>query len=258
MEFFRKFVICVTIILVGISVNAQGAELSAQGSDSTSALLKKLAKGYRQQTGNEIRVKGGGSSKGAEATISGEVDLAFLSRQLKDSEKVAGLEAVPYARDGVAFVVNRTNPLSQISLDELQNLLSGNKTHWNDGSPVLLYNRDEDSGNREVIDKIVMKGKRFSEKASVLQARVIIRGINRFPDSLGYISAGEIVGSVKVLKVDGVAPTPEAIQEDQYAVTRTLTLATKGNPLGKVQAFIDFVRSDLGQSIIEAEGYVNL
>lgn len=106
-----------TAVLASAALATAG-EITARGSDSTFDLMKALAAAYQQNTGNTVKVEGGGSSVGAKACLAGEVPLAFLSREVKDDEKAAGLVGVPYALDGVAVVVHKDNPVTGLTAVE--------------------------------------------------------------------------------------------------------------------------------------------
>jgi phosphate transport system substrate-binding protein len=72
---------------------------------------------------------------------------------------------------------------------------------------------------------------------------------------VAFTSLGEVTGDVKVLKVNGVAPTHETIRNKTYPLTRTLTFATKGEPKPQVKAFIEWATNKEGQSQVAKAGY---
>src|SRR5688572_1591607 len=87
-----------------VSAATACAQINARGSDSTLQVVKALAEAFQKESGTTVKLEEGGSGSGAKAVLAGEATLAFLSRDLKDSEKQAGLSGVPYAIDGVAVI----------------------------------------------------------------------------------------------------------------------------------------------------------
>lgn len=216
--------------------------------------MKQLAEAFQKESGNSVKVEGGGSGAGVKACQAGEVALAFLSRELKTDE--AGLVGTSYGFDAVAVVVNKDNPTEKLTMAELKDLFSGKTTTWADGKPVILYNRNADSGTRECFQHVVLKEAKFPDSAAVKHDAVLLPAISKIVTSVGYDSASVAHDSVKVLAIDGVLPTPKTIQDKTYPICRTLTLATKGEATGDVKAFVDFVLSDKGQAVVKSAGFV--
>ncbi len=240
--------------------NSLHATFSARGSDSTINVVKALVEEFQKKSGVAIQVEGGGSGAGAKAAISGEVQLAFLSRALDEKEKAGGLIGTPYAVDAVAVVVNNDNPVSNLTLAELKDYFTGTTAAWPDGKPVVLYNRNADSGTREIFqDKVLGKGVPFAASAAIKHDGVLLSAVARIPSSLAYDGIGHVDPKiVKVIAVNGVGPTPAAIRAASYPLTRTPTFAAKGDSSAEVKAFIDFVLSPEGQEIVVKNGLLGL
>jgi phosphate transport system substrate-binding protein len=119
---------------------------------------------------------------------------------------------------------------------------------------VVLFNRNTNSGTREVFQEIVLgKETKFTEKATVKHDGIIISSVSKIPTALAYTSLAEVNDTVIVLSVNSVKPSPETVRNKSYPITRTPTLATKGAATGDVKAFIDFVVGPKGQAIVEAQ-----
>ena len=250
-----------TLFIMALSsATSLPAAITARGSDSTIAVVKALAAAFQQKTSTAVQVDGGGSGAGAKAAIAGEVQLAFLSRALDAKEKEGGLVGVPYAADAVAVIVHKDNPVANLSLAELKDFFTGTSASWPDGRPVVLYNRNADSGTREIFqDKVLGKGVAFSPTAAVKHDGVLLGAVAKIPATLAYDGFGHAdPKQVKLVAVNGVAPSPESIRSSAYPLTRTPTLATKGEAGGEAKAFIDFVLSPEGQAIVAANGLLGL
>ncbi len=257
MKVHFRIVFCCLFFFLGLKpLSSLFGDFNAAGSDSTLKVFKALADAFDAKSGFHVNVSGGGSSNGAKKCLAGEVELAFLSRQLKDSEISDGLVGLHYAIDGVAVIISPHNQEDTLSLETLAAMFSGEQTTWVHGKPVMLYNRNAESGTREVFEKIVMQGKAFSPKARILHDRIMMQNVNKIPSAIGYTSASNVAKTVKIVKINGVFPSPESLLSGEYPITRDLTIAVKGEPTGEIKRFLDFVMSEEGKTIIAQTGYL--
>ena len=252
----------VAMLTLGLCLSghhAQASEFIARGSDSTIQLMRTLADAYKTQGGAHVRIEGGGSSKGAKDCLAGEIPLAFLSRALNQEENDAGLKGVSYAFDGVVVIVSTANPVVNLTTDELKSFFAGETAQWPDGKPVVLIDRNHNSGTRDVFIDAVMGKTAVSPKAMVKHDALIESTVEKTPTAIGYTSGGAVGTGVKHLTINGVAPSAETIRQKTYPLARSLTLATKGEPTAEVKAFIDYVLSEQGQTVVAtAGGYVRM
>jgi phosphate transport system substrate-binding protein len=235
------------------------AEIKARGSDSTLHVVKALAAAFTADTGKSVAIEGGGSGAGAKGAIAGEITLAFLSRDLNAAEKTGGLVGYAYAKDGVAVIVHKDNTVAGLSVAELKDLFTGKTASWADGKPVVAFNRNADSGTREVFQEHVLGKDAFSPKAAVKHDGVLIGSVEKIASAVAFTSLGEADESkVRIVPIAGVKPTVATLKDGTYPIVRTPTLATKGEAAGDEKAFIDFVLGPKGQAIVTKEGLVAL
>ena len=247
------------LALLALGATPVAAQINARGSDSTLHVVKALAEAFQKEAGTTVKVEGGGSSAGAKAVLAGEATLAFLSRDLKDAEKQAGLVGAAYAIDGVAVIAHKDNPAVNVTVAELKGYFSGTSANWPDGRPIVLFNRNADSGTRELFQDVVLGKDPFTEKATLKHDALLVSSVAKIPTSLTYTSAAEADESkVKVLTVNGVKPSAQALRDKSYPIVRTPTFATKGAASAAEKAFIDFVLSAKGQAIVQKEGLATL
>jgi len=103
------------------------------GSTSVAPLMEKLAEAYQAINPNaEIEVHHLGSTAGMTNTIEGVCDIGMASRELKDSEKEAGLNPVVIALDGIAVIVHKTNGIKNLTMDQVRAIYMGELTHWSE------------------------------------------------------------------------------------------------------------------------------
>jgi phosphate transport system substrate-binding protein len=236
--------------------------INEAGSTSVQPLLELLAKAFTDKYPNvTINVSGGGSSAGVQACEAGTVDIGAASRDIKMTE--SDLIPIAIARDAVAIVVNKDNPVSALTMEQVAKIYAGEITNWSqvggNNEEIIVVSREEGSGTRDCFQSNLMDKYDKEIKADALfydsngAVRTKVASESR---AIGYVSLGYVEG-LKTIVIDGVECTVENCQNGSYPIIRRLYLLTKETPTGLVQAFIDFCRSEEGQAIA-AESWITL
>ncbi|MBK5210740.1 MAG: phosphate ABC transporter substrate-binding protein [Coriobacteriia bacterium] len=251
-----------SVLLLGGCSNTSGTANSIVVSGSTTVLpiAEQAAEQFMTaHEGKSVLVSGMGSSSGIEAVSMGTAQIGTSSRELADDELKIGLTDIPIAHDGIAAIVSPSNPVKNLSSEQLRDIFAGNITNWKElGGPDLeieRINRDEASGTREAFSKIIMGTASFNTNSVVLPGTGQVREVvGRTKGAIGYISVGFVTDDVKALSVDGVAPTVENVTSKKYPIARELHFFVKGTPTGLTKEYIDYVLSDAVQNgpVVEA------
>ncbi len=244
-------------------------KLIVTGSTTILPIAEQAAEGYQDANeGVSVLVSGLGSSAGIEAVTAGTSDIGTSSRDLKDEEQGKGLVDTPIAFDGIAVIVNPSNPVKALTTDQLRKIFSGEITNWKEvggnDRDIDLVNRDEASGTREAFKKIVMgEDAHFDRRAVVLPGTGQVRDVvSRSEGAIGYISVGFVeprfqAKPVKALMIDGVVASEATVASKEYPIARTLHFFTKGEPTGLAKGYIDYVLSDEVQNgVVVDAGFV--
>ncbi len=102
------------------------------GSSSVSPVMEKLIEAYKKVNPNvKIELQTSDSTMGVNNAISGTCDIGMASRGLKDSEKSKGVKEITIAIDGIAVIVNKANPVSNLSKAQVESIFTGSVTRWN-------------------------------------------------------------------------------------------------------------------------------
>jgi len=264
----------IALILLFPLVGCGGAgrvenQLIVTGSTTLLPIAEEAAEGFEAANpGTSVLVSGLGSSAGIEAVSTGTSEIGTSSRDLKDEEQDLGLVDAPVAFDGIAVIVNPSNPVDELSTEELRGIFSGTITNWSqvggENRDIDLVNRDEASGTREAFKKIVMgEDAHFDRSAVVLPGTGQVRDVvARSEGAVGYISVGFVESrftntTVKALAVDGVQPSEKTVASKEYPIARTLHFFTKGQPTGLAAEYIDYVLSDEVQNgVVMDAGFI--
>ena len=103
------------------------------GSSSVTPVMEKLKEAYvAKNSGVEIEVQQSDSTTGVTSALDGICDIGMASRELKDSEIEAGAQGTVIAQDGIAVIVNKENPISDMTSDQVKGIYKGEITDWSE------------------------------------------------------------------------------------------------------------------------------
>lgn len=256
----KKILACLLAILLtaAIAMAAEGT-LQISGSTSVQPLSEELAQAFMaKNSGANIIITGGGSGVGISDAATGKVNIGSASRDLKSSEAAQGLVSTTIARDALAVIVHRSNPVQNLTTAQVVGIFKGEITNWSQvggaNAPILVNSRTAPSGTLDYFIEhffgkgaIVATAKQHATNGLVRQA---VAG-NR--NAIGFISMGYLNSSVKAPNLDGQAVNMEAARSGNYKVIRNFNLVTKGQPTGLAKNFIDWILSSEGQRIVGKE-----
>mgnify|MGYP002585161122 CR=1 FL=1 len=216
------------------------------------------------------------TSEAYERLAAGAVDGIFVlqpsAEQLQRIEATGGeLDLLPIARDAFVFFVNQDNPVDGLTSDQIRAIYTRQITNWKQvggrDEEILAFQRPEGSGSQtamlaEVMGDTPMTGP-MEEEVQAMMGGVInqVAGYRNLAGALGYSFrwyATEMNGNpgIKLLAVDGVAPTPEHIADGSYPFTVDLNLATTRAMPDSLAALAEWLLSAEGQDLVAKVGYV--
>lgn len=217
----------------------------------------------KMNSGLSITVSGGGSGTGVKDAIAGTVNIGNSSRELTSDEMNT---LVPYdvANDGIALIVNPSNPVKNLTADQASGIFLGKITNWKDvggdNAPIVLTTRESGSGTRSTLEELLLAKASVATTASPYTSSALIKqavAANKY--AIGYDSIGYVDSSVKVVSLNGITATSTTVINKTYLLSRSLFCCTKGNASGIAAMYIDYLRSnDAQKNIVSKEGYVML
>ena len=237
--------------------------VSTDGSTSMEKVIGALSESFMaQNSGVTVNYNPTGSGSGITAVQEGTCDIGLSSRALKDEEKSAGLKETVLAYDGIAIIVHPDNPVSDLSVEQLAKLYTGEITNWKDvggnDAEVVLIGREAASGTRDGFESITGTKDKCQYRQELTSTGDVITAVSQNPDAIGYASLASVKDSVKALNVDGVTPSEATIKDGSYKAQRPFVLVTmEGKELSPAaQAFFDYAISSDAASIIAKAGAV--
>lgn len=237
--------------------------VATDGSTSMEKVIGALSESFMANNADTtVTYNPTGSGSGITAVQEGTCDIGLSSRALKDEEKAAGLKETVLAYDGIAIIVHPDNPVSDLTIEQIAQLYTGEVTNWKDvggnDAEVVLIGREAASGTRDGFESITGTKEKCQYRQELTSTGDVITAVSQNPDAIGYASLASIKDSVKALNVDGVTPSEATVKDGSYKVQRPFVLVTaEGKALSPVaQAFFDYATSPDAAAIIAKAGAV--
>ena len=256
------------------------AYIENKGSDTIVNLALAWAEKYQSDHADvRISVTGGGSGTGIASLINGTVDIANASRKIKEEEiqeaQSKGVDPKEFviARDAIAVIVNPENPVSQLTLQQISDIYSGEINNWKDvggeDRPIVRLSRETNSGTHvyflETVLRLGSKENKtlFSMDTLLLpSSEGIIAEVRQNPNAIGYDGLGYVPKDLRMIaiaKQDGgpyVLPAIATVNDKSYPIARDLYMYTNGEPTGAVKDYLDWILSSDAQKIVAQLGFV--
>ena len=266
----KKILVTLLVALCACTLFAQGANESASqsvstdGSTSMESVVLSLAEVFEENTGIVVTYNPTGSGSGITAAQEGRADIGLSSRALKDSEVASGLTGTTVALDGIAIIVNPENPVSDLTVDQIAALYTGEFTNWaevgGNDAPVVLIGREAGSGTRDGFESITGTEDVCKYSQELTSTGAVITAVVSNPNAIGYASLSAVNDTVKTVLVNGVAPSEETVLSGDYQIQRPFVFVTKSDSAlsESAQQFFDFALSTDASDIIADAGAVPL
>ena len=266
------------------AVAAAGAsartEIQNKGSDTLVNAAQSLAEQYGKVNPNvAVAVSGGGSGTGIAAMINGTVDIANSSRKMSEKEiqaaQAKGRQPVEHiiGYDALAIYAHKNFPKDSITITELAKIYGrdGGASKWSDlgitipgcKGEIVVVSRQNNSGTYAYFKEAVLgeKGKFRQGTLDLHGSKDVADLVEKTPCAIGYSGLAYVTDHMKALCVAPesgkpcVKPTEQTAFDGTYPIARPLFMYTNGAPTGELKKYMDWIKSDAGQCIIEKEGY---
>lgn len=208
--------------------------------------------------------------------VDGDCDIIFVAGPSKEQEAYAaekGVELVytPIGREAFVFFVNPANPVDGLSLEQIRGIYSGEITRWNQLGvkglgEILAYQRDEGSGSQTALKRFVMRDTPLmpADREKVMGGMGdIVEQVSSYKNhrnAIGYsfrfYCTALMKGfDVKLLEINGIAPTVENIENGSYPLASSFYAVTRSDADENTLALLAWICGEQGQALIEKTGY---
>lgn len=258
-------------LIIGIFAGCKGAATYTQnnkqtvatdGSTSMEKVIGYLSESYMSDNENvTVTYNPTGSGAGIQAVAEGRCDIGLASRNLKDEEK-ANLNETVVAIDGIAVIVNNQNTIDDLTIEQIAGIYKGETTNWKElggaDAPIVLIGREAASGTRDGFESITGTEDLCKYSQELTSTGDVVQTVSSNPNAIGYASLASVGDTVKAVKVEGVTPTTDTIQNGEYKIQRNFVFVTrKDDKLNEsAQNFFDFAANGQADDLIVKAGAV--
>lgn len=259
------------LLSAGMAMAGDAGRIVVDGSTTVGPIAKAFAEHYMEKHSDvNITVSESGSGNGAKSLVNAACDVATMSRPMKNSEKKAAQDAgvLPIeqvvAMDGIAVVVHNSNPVADLSIEQIRGIFAGAIRRWSElggpDQPIVAISRETNSGTYECFELLVMAQQKMDSKVEYVGSNGAIRQrVMSTPGAIGYVGLAFTEG-VKSVTVEGIEATTETVLDNVYPIARPLYMYTNGRPKAgsPLADYVGLAQTPEGKQIIEDTGFVPL
>jgi phosphate transport system substrate-binding protein len=269
-----KKILSILAALLCVSA-AYGQKLVIKGSDTLGAKLVPQAAEAFKTTHPDVafEIAAEGSTTGIAAITDGTAQIGMSSRRAKPVEISAALakgvtmKPTIVAYDGMAVIVNESNPVTELTLRQVEQIFTGDVTDWTavGGNPgkFSIYTRNTSSGTYSDWKELAMKKRDYASSSQKMAGNEQIAAeVAKNPNGIGYVGLAythapgiRVVGILGKDKV-AVRPSNQTVQAKTYPYARPTFFYTNGEPSGLTAEFVDFMLGTEGQALVQKVGFV--
>lgn len=257
--------LCVALFasaLIATPALAEDKTVSTEGSTSVEYAIGILGEAFMEANdGVNFTYNPTGSGAGIAAVSEGRCDIGLSSRGLKEDE-LKTLVETEFALDGIVVVVNPNNPITNLSIEQINQIYTGKITNWKDlggaDKPIVLIGREAGSGTRDGFESVVNAKDSCKYRQELTSTGDVITTVSKNENAVGYASLAAVSEKIKALTVDGIAASEKTIQDGSYKLQRPFVFVTvKGKELNPTaKQFYDFALSKDAHDLIKMAGVV--
>ncbi len=236
--------------------------VSTDGSTSMEKVIGFLGEAYMEKHDDvKVTYNPTGSGSGIQAVADGRCDIGLASRNLKDEEK-ANLNETVVAIDGIAIIVNSENSITDLTVEQIAGLYTGEISNWKDvggsDAPVVCIGREAASGTRDGFESITKTAEKCKYSQELTSTGDVIQTVSSNPNAIGYASLASVGDTVKTISVEGVSPSDDTILSGEYKIQRNFVFVTKKDSelRGAAKDFFEFCTGRDGAEYITKAGAV--
>lgn len=262
----------VVLVIAGLLVfayqtrdkNGNNAPITAVGSTALQPLVEAAGEDYQKShPGTSVTVQGGGSGTGLSQIAQGAVSLGNSDLYAQEKKGINSKNLVDHrvAVVGIMPIVNQEVGVDNLTLEQLTAIFTGKITNWKDvggnDQKIVLVNRAAGSGTRAAFEKWAMNGATSKEAQEQDSSGMVKSIVKNTPGAISYVAFAYKSSDVTSVKVNGIMPTDENVENGSYPIWSYEHIYTKGQPTADTKSFLEYIQSTAFQKkYVEKLGYI--
>ena len=260
--------ISISLSFTAFSKEVEKKKLSLSGSSTIAPLASELAKAFEKKfPESRVDVQSGGSSRGLSDARSGLSDIGMVSRDL--TEKEADLQGTAIAYDGIAMIVHKENPISDLNDKQVVAIYTGKTANWKElggtDQAITVVNKAEGRSTLELfLQFFALKNTDIKAKMIVGENEQAIKFVGGSKWAIGYVSVGtaeyasKVSKTIRTVRLNGIDATLQNVKNKTYPLRRTLNFVNIKPASETAQKFLGFIKDPVAIKIIEDQFFVPL
>lgn len=255
---FGFYLVC-ALILAGFPAVAEGARLLIVGYGPERALMEELAHEYEKtHLGQYVDIRWDRNLDAVDLVRNGEAEFAVTGSE------VSGMKSTVIAWDGIAVIVNASNSVQELSLQQVASLFSGAVTSWEEyegaGTEVEILSRPDTSNLTTAFEETLRIDGKMARSAKMVRSNQrTLSAVSGRLGAVAYISLQAALDAVtygvpiRVLIIDGIEAQISTIRSGRYPLKRPIMLVTKEPSNPAIESFLAFSRSSAGKRVLSRQ-----
>lgn len=248
----------------GSNGSEETTKIVAVGSTALQPLVEAAQTSFTAENPNySISVQGGGSGTGLSQVAEGAVTIGNSDVFAEERDGIDADKLVDHrvAVVGMAPVANKENGVENITKQQLVDIFTGKITNWQEiggkNQEIAVINRASGSGTRATFEKWGLDGAQTIQSQEQDSSGTVRKIVAETPGAISYLALSYLDDSLQTLSVDGVEPTPETIQTNEWKIWSYEHMYTKGEPEEAVKKFLDYMlEEEIQQGPVKELGYL--
>jgi phosphate transport system substrate-binding protein len=248
------------LLVPAASFAQEKQKIVVTGASTIAPLMTEIAHRYEQASPTVIvNVQSGGTSRGISDVRRKLADIGMVSRALFREEH--DVTAILIARDGVALIVHKSNPIAELTDEQIRQIYRGEVTNWKafggPDAPIIVVNKAEGRSTLDVfLSYIKLSNKDIKAHVVVGDNEQVVKLVLGNPRSIGYVSIGTAEyhiadrAQLKMIPFGSVPPSTTNVANGTYAASRELNLVSFGSLPPHVTAFLTFATSEKNHDLV--------
>jgi len=271
---YSSLIAALAVPLAGISAAEQASGQSGPAplvwvgcGITKKAFMQELAGAYERKTGQQIKIEGGGATKGIRQVAALQSDMGGTCRHVvRGASEEQGVKLFPVAWDALAVIVHKSNPVQSVTLEQVRDIYLGKIRNWKEvggpDAPLELFARKgKISGVGLTLRQLVFADENTEFAASQFfpSTGPLEQAVEKSPNSIGITGISSArKRDVKIIQLEGKDPSYANIRSGEYLLYRPLYIVgnLRSPHYGEVKGFVDFAHSSEGRDIVRANGVV--